>query len=122
MGLSGLIGTGDRAGHFRHIVTGLGTHPRGTPESTAEAFLKTTGADPQAMLPLLDSFVDTSEAELRRIATPILVIAGEADDDNGSASALAETLADGRFVSVPGTHMSAVLRPELSQAMAAFLA
>jgi pimeloyl-ACP methyl ester carboxylesterase len=122
MGLSGLTDTGDRSGHFRTILTGLGQHPRGTPEWTAEAFLKTTGADPQAMLPLLDSFVDTSEVELRRIAMPVLVIAGEADDDNGSAVALAELLPDGRFVAVPGNHMSAVLRAELSQAMAEFLA
>jgi len=122
MGLSGVTDTGHRADHFRHIVTGLGTHPRGTPEWTAEAFLKTTGADPQAMLPLLDSFVDTGEAALRRIEVPVLVIAGEADDDNGSASDLAELLPDGRFISVPGNHMSAVLRPELSQAMVDFLA
>ena len=122
MGLSGLLDTGDRADHFRATLTGLGTHRRGTPEWTAEAFLKTTGADPEAMLPLLDSFVDTSETELRRIAAPTLVIAGETDDDNGSAAALAELLPDGHFVSVSGTHMSAVLRPELSEAMADFLA
>lgn len=122
MGLSGLVDTGDRAGHFHNVITGLGTHQRGTPEWTAEAFLKTTGADPQAMLPLLDSFVDTSEAELRRIAMPVLVIAGEADDDNGSAAALADLLSDGRFVAVPGNHMSAVLRAELSQAIVDFLA
>jgi pimeloyl-ACP methyl ester carboxylesterase len=122
MGLSGLLDTGDRAGHFRHIITGLGTHARGTLEWTAEAFLKTTGADPQAMLPLLDSFVDTSEAELRRIAMPVLVISGEADDDNGSAEALADLFSNGRFVAVPGNHMSAVLRPELSQAIVDFLA
>jgi pimeloyl-ACP methyl ester carboxylesterase len=122
MGLSGVTDTGARAGHFRSIITGLGTHQRGTPEWTAEAFLKTTGADPQAMLPLLDSFVDTSEAELRGIAIPVLVVAGEVDDDNGSAEALADLLPDGRFVAVPGNHMSAVLRPELSQAMVDFLA
>lgn len=122
MGLAGLTDTGARAGHFRQIITGLGTHQRGTPEWTAEAFLKTTGADPQAMRPLLDSFVDTSEAELGQITMPVLVIAGEADDDNGSAAALAELLPEGRFVAVPGNHMSAVLRPELSQAIVDFLA
>ncbi len=122
MGLSGLIDSLDRGGHFRKVITGFGTHQRGTPEWTAEAFLKTTGTDPQAMLPLLDSFVDTSEAELRRIAIPVLVIAGEADHDNGSGSALAELLPQGRFVAVPGNHMTAVLRPELSQAIVDFLA
>ena len=55
----------------------------------AEAFLKTTGGDPEALLPLLDSFVDTSEAELRAIALPTLVLSGAEDHDNGSAEALA---------------------------------
>ena len=39
----------------------------------AEAFLKTTGGDPEALLPLLGSFVDSSEDELRAIAMPTLV-------------------------------------------------
>jgi pimeloyl-ACP methyl ester carboxylesterase len=122
MGLSGLTDTAARGGHFREILTGLGHHERGSPEWLAEAFLKTTGADPQAMLPLLDSFVDTTEDDLRRIMTPMLVIAGEEDDDNGSARALAELLPDARFVGIPGNHMSAVVRRELSEAMVDFLA
>ena len=45
-----------------------------------------------------------------------------ADDDNGSGEALAGLLPDARFVAIPGNHMSAVLRPELSQSIADFLA
>ena len=74
MGLQGLLETGAAARHFKTILRGLGTHERGSPEWMAEAFLKTTGGDPQALLPLLDSFVDTSEAELRAIAMPTLVL------------------------------------------------
>lgn len=121
MGLAGLHDTGARAAHFRAVLSGIGTHPRGTPEWMAEAFLKTTGGDPKALLPLVESFVDTSEAELRAIITPVLVVAGEKDDDNGSAAALAESLPDARFVAVPGNHMSAVTKPELGQAMVDFL-
>lgn len=121
MGLRGMLDTGRRAGHFKKILTGLGTHERGSPEWLAEAFLKTTGGDPRAMLPLLDSFVDSTEAELRSIAMPTLVVAGTEDDDNGPAGALAELLPDGRFVEVPGDHMSAVTKPELGRALAAFL-
>ncbi len=58
----------------------------------AEAFLKTTGGDPKALRPLLDSFVDTTEEELGAIGLPVLVLAGEEDDDNGSAEALAALL------------------------------
>src|SRR3954451_10397176 len=63
MGLSGLLHTGRRSQHFRDILTGLGTHVRGSPEWLAEAFLKATGGDPDALLPLLGSFVDSTEEE-----------------------------------------------------------
>jgi pimeloyl-ACP methyl ester carboxylesterase len=121
MGLEGLLRTGARSAHFKAILTGLGTHPRGSPEWLAEAFLKTTGGDPQALLPLLDSFVDTSEAELRAIAMPALVLSGAEDHDNGSAAALAELLPEGDYVEVPGNHMSAVTRSDLGRAIADFL-
>ena len=122
MGLQGLHSTGTRAGHFKAILTGLGSHARGSPEWLAEAFLKTTGGDPEALLPLLDSFVDTPEAEIARIAIPTLVLSGEEDSDNGSPQALAALLPDGEYRAVPGGHMSAVIKPELGLAMADFLA
>lgn len=122
MGLAGLHDTGRRAAHFKTILTGLGTHARGSPEWMAEAFLKTTGGDPEALLPLLDSFVDTSEEMLRSIAVPTLVLSGAEDDDNGSPQALADLLPNGEYVSVPGNHMSAVTKPDLGLAIADFLA
>jgi pimeloyl-ACP methyl ester carboxylesterase len=122
MGIEGLLGTGARAAHFKTILKGLGTHQRGSPEWMAEAFLKTTGGDPDALLPLLDSFVDTEEAELRAIAMPTLVLSGADDHDNGSAEALAAALADATYLEVPGNHMSAVTRPDLGIAIADFLA
>jgi pimeloyl-ACP methyl ester carboxylesterase len=121
MGLQGLVATGARSDHFKTILNGLGTHERGSPEWMAEAFLKTTGGDPEALLPLLDSFVDTSEAELRAMTMPVLVLSGVDDDDNGSAEALAALLPDGDYVAVPGNHMSAVTRPDLGRAIADFL-
>jgi pimeloyl-ACP methyl ester carboxylesterase len=100
----------------------MGTHPRGSPEWLAEAFLKTTGGDPQALLPLLDSFVDSTEEALRGIAVPTLVLSGVDDQDNGPAEDLARLLPDARFVEVPGNHMSAVTKPDFGRAMADFLA
>jgi pimeloyl-ACP methyl ester carboxylesterase len=122
MGLSGLLHTGRRSQHFRDILTHLGSHPRGSPEWLAEAFLKTTGGDPEALLPLLGSFVDSSEAELRAILMPTLVLQGSEDGDNGSAEELARLLPDARYVEVPGNHMSAVTKPDLGRAIADFLA
>jgi pimeloyl-ACP methyl ester carboxylesterase len=122
MGLKGLLDTHGRAAHFRRILTNLGTFERGSNEWLAEAFLKTTGGDPQALLPLLGSFVDSDEAEVRAIAVPTLVVTGVDDDDNGRAQDLADALPDARFVEVPGNHMSAVTKPELGRAIGDFLA
>ena len=121
MGLRGLLSTGPRSEHFRRILTGLGTHERGSPEWLAEAFLKTTGGDPQALLPLLGSFVDSTEEELRKIGIPTLVLSGVEDQDNGPSGDLAELLPDARFAEIPGNHMSAVTKPELGRAIADFL-
>ena len=122
MGLSGLLDTSGRSDHFRKILTGLGTHERGSPEWLAEAFLKTTGGDPKALLPLLGSFVDSTEEELRTIQVPTLIVHGADDDDNGSPEDLAALLPKGRYVEVPGNHMSAVTKPDLGRAIADFLA
>ncbi len=122
MGLRGMLDVHRRAAHFAKILTGLGTHERGSPEWMAEAFLKTTGGDPQAMLPLLGSFVNSTETELRGIAMPALILSGEEDQDNGPADALARLLPQGRYQEVPGNHMSAVTKPELGRTIADFLA
>jgi pimeloyl-ACP methyl ester carboxylesterase len=122
MGLRGMLDVHRRADHFRDILIGIGSHKRGSPQWLAEAFLKTTGADPAAMLPLLGSFVDSTYDELRSIAMPTLVLSGVDDQDNGPAQALADLLPQGRYAEVPGNHMSAVTRPELGQAIADFVA
>lgn len=122
MGLEGLVETSRRAGHFRRILTGLGSFERGSPEWLAEAFLKTTGGDPVALLGIIGTFVDTPSDLLQTIVQPTLVVAGADDQDNGSALALAAALPDARYVEVPGGHMSAVIKPELGVAIADFLA
>ncbi len=121
MGLNGLTDTARRGDHFRHVLQGLGTHQRGSEAWMAEQFLKTTGADPQALLPLLDSFVDTGADAVAAVATPVLVVSGAEDSDNGSAEALADVMPDARSVEVPGNHMSAVTKRELGTAIADFL-
>jgi pimeloyl-ACP methyl ester carboxylesterase len=122
MGLTGVIETAGRGGYFRNVLTHLGSFERGTSEWMTEAFLKTTKGDPVALLRVLDTFVDTPLGALAAITQPTLVVSGDQDDDNGSATALAEILPHGTFRAVPGNHMSAVTRPELGQAIADFLA
>jgi len=121
MGLDGILDTQGRGGYFRHVLTNLGSFPRGSSQWMTEAFLKTTGGDPKALLNILETFKDTTREELASIALPVLVVTGEDDDDNGSGEALAEAIPGARFQSVPGNHMSAVVKPELGEAMALFL-
>jgi pimeloyl-ACP methyl ester carboxylesterase len=121
MGLTGVTKTEGRGGYFRNILTNLGSFKQGTPEWLAEAFLKTTKGDPVALLGILDTFVNTPIEAIRAVELPVLVLSGAEDDDNGSARELAEELPRGSYREIPGTHMSAVLRPELGQEIAAFL-
>ena len=122
MGLEGLLHTSRRAGHFRHVLTNLGSFRPGTPEGNVQGFIKSTKSDPVALLNILNTFTDTPEAAIRALDVPTLVLCGEEDDDNGSATALAEALPRGRLELVPGGHMSAVVKPELGEALARFLA
>jgi pimeloyl-ACP methyl ester carboxylesterase len=122
MGLEGLLDTRTRAEHFREMLQGFGSWERGSRHFMAQAFLKTTGSDPEALMLLLDSFTDSLVAELEAIRVPTLVVQGDEDDDNGSAEALCRLLPDATFVEVPGGHMSCITKPEFGRAIAAFLA
>lgn len=122
MGLEGLTSTGQRGDFFRNVLTNPDPFPQGSPEWLARAFLKTNGGDPAALVHILDSFVNMTDAELARITQPVLVLAGADDFDNGSAESLARALPDATYVAVPGNHMSAVVKPELGMAIADFLA
>jgi len=121
MGFQGIVDTAGRGSHFRHVLTNLGSFARGTPEWLTEAFLKTTGGDPEALLLILNSFVDTPASELSKIMVETLVVNGAEDHDNGSGAALARALGHGRFTEIPGNHMNAVMKPELGRAIRDFL-
>ncbi len=117
MGLEGLTHTGNRGAHFRHVFDNLGHHEKGTAAWMAEAFLKTTGGDPIALRHILGTFVDTKVAEIAAWELPVAVICGADDDDNGSAADLANAMRRGKLFTVPGNHMSAVVKPELGAAL-----
>jgi pimeloyl-ACP methyl ester carboxylesterase len=121
MGLEGITNTGERGGYFRNILTNLGSFKPGSSEWLSEAFLKTVGGDPVALLNVLGTFVDTAPEALARLKTPTLVLDGSEDQDNGSGRALAAALPHGRYAEVAGNHMSAVTKPELGAALAEFL-
>lgn len=121
MGLAGVTHSDSRAAFFRRVLTATDTFAPGSPEWAAAAFLKTTRGDPHALVRVLDTFVNTPVDALRDIDIPTLVVCGVDDSDNGSAPALADAIPSARYRAIPGTHMSAVLKPDLGQAIAAFL-
>jgi pimeloyl-ACP methyl ester carboxylesterase len=121
MGLEGIVNAQGRGEFFRRVLTHPGTFRHGSAEWMAEAFLKTVGGDPVALLAVLDTAVDTPAETIGRLGTPTLVAAGAEDHDNGSAAALAGAFAQGRYVELPGNHMSAVAKPELGTAIVDFL-
>lgn len=121
MGLMGLTDTQARVAHFARVFAGLGTHPQGSSEWMAEAFLKSAGGDPVALEHLLYTSVDTPPDILAALRLPFGVICGVDDHDNGSAAALAELVPEAQLIPVPGNHMSAVVKPELGEAFRDFL-
>lgn len=121
MGFDGITSTAGRGEYFRNVLTNLGSFPRGSSEWMTEAFLKTSKGDPEALLLILNTFVDTPAEALAAIDRPVIVITGEDDDDNGSGEALADAIPGASFRSIPGNHMSAVTRRELGEAIRDFL-
>ncbi len=122
MGLSGLVGSDRRINFFLDAIANRATAKQGSDAWTAAQFMKTTGTDPDAVAHVLRAQVQTAEADVRGIATPTLVVCGADDRDNGSAPDLAAAMIDARYREIPGTHMSAVTRPELGREIADFLA
>ena len=99
----------------------FGTIERGDPAFVAQAFMKTMKIDRVAARLLLGSVDDTGADAIAGIAMPTLCVCGADDGDNGSAQELAAALPQGRYVEIPGNHMSSVTFKELGRAIVAFL-
>lgn len=94
----------------------------GDPAYFTVQFMKTMRIDRVAARLLLTQGVDDPPpGSLAGITMPTLVVSGEQDRDNGSPEALAETLPDARYETIPGSHMSSVTEPALGEAIARFL-
>jgi hypothetical protein len=89
------------------VLTNLGSFERGSSEWLTEAFLKTTKGDPEALLLILQTFVDTPRAAIaastcRYWSSAATRITTMARPRSGRAAAAR------RIREVPGNHMSAV--------------
>jgi pimeloyl-ACP methyl ester carboxylesterase len=121
IGLDGMVRASDGGDRFQHILTSLGTFEQGSPEWMVEAFLKTTGGDAAALVHIVETAVDTPVEEIARVTTPTLVVRGAEDSEHASAQELASVLPQGHYMEIPGTHMSAVTKPDLGIAIGEFL-
>lgn len=120
-GLEAITHTVGRGANFRRVLTGLGTFEPGSPERAMEDGITASGADPVALLHVLDTFVDTPREALARVEAPTLVLTGADDGHNRTAQALAAALPSGRYATLPGDHMRAATGPELVTAITGFL-
>ncbi len=101
------------------LVDGVAIEPDSSDARMADGISK-LGADPRALVCMMESLVPTPEDALHRITTPTLVAIGD-QDERADADELAALLPNARFIRVPGGHESAFNAPELGTAIAAFL-
>lgn len=120
-GLEGLRNWKRRKTFFVDAIAMFDQVQRGDPHWLSIQFMKSQKIDRVAAAELLESFEDAFMSWLEAFTMPTLVVCGDQDDDNGSADELANLLPNAVFEEVPGTHMSSVTKPELGQAIAAFL-
>ncbi len=122
-GLDALDAESGRTDGYRRMLAAVadgGAFEPGSAEEALAAWVTQTGADPRAIGLLLDSFVATPPAALRRVPTPTLVVAGDRDSRGASAAELAALLPGGRLARVPGDHLTALAAPEFTAAVLDF--
>lgn len=121
MGLEGLAGWTGRGAFFIDAIDRFDSVKHGDPAFPAVSFMKTMKVDRVAARLLLQTFSDTAPEQLAAITMPTLVVNGDQDRDNGSPDLLQAALPQATLVTVPGTHMSCVAKPDLGLAIRDFL-
>ncbi|MEM8919602.1 MAG: alpha/beta fold hydrolase [Pseudomonadota bacterium] len=121
MGLEGLAGWERRQDFFLKAIATKDTAKRGDPHWLAIQFMKSQKIDTVAAAYLLRTFSDLETGQLAEIETPVQVLCGTEDRDNGDPEKLAHLLPKGNLTHIPGTHMSSVTKAELGEGMLDFL-
>ncbi|WP_298467028.1 alpha/beta fold hydrolase [uncultured Erythrobacter sp.] len=121
MGVSGLSEWQKRAAFFKRVIDEFDTITRDDPAYYSRQFLKSQGVNRTAARLLLDAMGDLDLASLANVTMPTLVACGVDDQDNGSATDLAETLPNATYQEIPGAHLDSATKPELGAAIVEFL-
>jgi pimeloyl-ACP methyl ester carboxylesterase len=112
-----------KSGFFIDAIDRFDEAHRGDPHWLSIQFMRTMKIDRTAARLLHQALQNdrTAADMIAAFTMPTLVVCGAEDEDNGSARELAEMLPDATYVQIPGTHMTSVTKPELGEAIAAFL-
>ena len=121
MGDRGIMNVAARRAFFADSIRNGARAARPEAGQYIQAAIAERGLSAEAMLNVLAQQVDTTADELAKIDVPMLIVSGEDDADNGSAEKLAAFLPDAAAKRVPGNHLTAVIAPELAEAIATFL-
>lgn len=118
-----LTNWGQRCRFFVDAIDRYDSARRGDPHWLSIQFMRTMKVDLEAARHLLQGLGNHPEPQqaLASFTMPTLVVCGDEDDENGSARDLARALPNARYQEIPGTHMSSVTKPQLGEAIAAFL-
>jgi pimeloyl-ACP methyl ester carboxylesterase len=122
-GLDSLIGTAAHGTNHRALVALVRGDELevGTSEENIARRVIQLGADPRALLLVLESLVATTFRELHGIQVPALIIVGDQDPQLASANELAEVLPHSRFATTSGDHWTALTQRKLTASFTHFL-
>ena len=121
MGVAGLSEWNRRSAYFKRVIDEFDTIGPGDPAYYSRQFLKSQGVDRVAARLLLESMSDLDTSLLVNVTMPTLVVCGEDDEDNGSASELANLLPDATYQEIPGNHLMSATKPEMGEVIVAWL-
>lgn len=124
MGDTGITAPASRLAMFEDALTHIDNPDAArSPEAarSVAAYIARTGADAASGLAVLRTQRATPASALAGIQTPVLVISGRDDEDNGSAEALAEMFENGVAQRVSGDHLSALRDGAFRRELVAFL-
>jgi pimeloyl-ACP methyl ester carboxylesterase len=121
MGDSGATTIGARMAFFEDSILKGDQAANPAAGQRMAAMMAAQGLSPASMLKVLKSQLPVDPALLRAISTPILIVNGDRDEDNGSPEGLAALFANATATRVSGDHMTAVGDPALADRICAFL-
>jgi pimeloyl-ACP methyl ester carboxylesterase len=117
-GLDALDGNTSRTGPVRRALMSIVHLEELDPAAQQMAsWIDQLGADPYALLHVLDTHVPTPISAVRQVSVPTMVVVGDGDEAHVSAADLAAALPSSQYVRVPGDHWTTFAGPDFAAAV-----